>query len=60
MARKRTPPAPPAAGLVESTPEARLDAKLKAMFQSIERSRLPPVLADLDSLPGARRPDRRS
>lgn len=44
----------------ESTPEARLDAKLKAMFASIARSRVPVVLTDLDSLPGARRTDRRN
>lgn len=59
MARKRTQRRDSAAP-AESTPEARLDAKLKAMFAALARSRVPAVLTDLDSLPGARRTDRRS
>ena len=42
------------------TPEARLDDKLKAMFEAIERRSAANVLPDLGSLPRARSTDRRN
>ena len=49
-----------AAAPEEGSPEARLDGKLKAMFEAIERRSGPSVLPDLGSLPKARRTDRRN
>jgi hypothetical protein len=34
--------------------EARLDSRLKAMFQAIEREKAPTLLPDLDALPRPR------
>ena len=48
------------AGTGDESPEARLNAKLKAMFEAIARARTPPLLTDLDALPRSRRGDRRS
>lgn len=42
------------------TPEARLDDKLKAMFEAIERRSGQNVLPDLGSLPRAGSTDRRN
>ena len=41
--------APPDASL-----EVRLDSRLKAMFQAIEKEKAPSVLPDLDTLPRPR------
>ena len=56
MARKVRPPvggASPRSG----PPEARLDDKMKAMFEAVERRSSPNLLPDLDSLPKARGSD---
>lgn len=45
---------------VAGSPEARLDDKLKAMFEAIERRSGSNVLPDLGSLPRARPSDRRN
>ena len=53
MARKKgsakAAGAPPDASL-----EVRLDSRLKAMFQAIEKEKAPTVLPDLDTLPKPR------
>lgn len=45
---------------VAESPEARLDDKLKAMFEAIERRSGSNVLPDLGSLPRARSTSRRN
>ena len=45
---------------VAESPEARLDDKLKAMFEAIERRSGSNVLPDLGSLPRARSTTRRN
>ena len=53
MSRKKG--SPKAVGApADASLEVRLDSRLKAMFQAIEKEKAPTVLPDLDTLPRPR------
>jgi len=55
MARDEDGPRRRSGAAVEPTVEARLDARLKAMFRAIEKEKPSVVLPDLERLPRSRR-----